>query len=350
MRLLDNKMYLEDLQYVAELDLPWELLRNKSVLVTGATGMIASCFIDVLMLLNRTKDLNCKILAVGRSEEKAQNRFTEYWKSNLFEYVKHDINKQFELKEAVDYVLHMASNTHPVAYATDPVGTITTNVLGLYNLLEFCKENLNGRFAFASSNEIYGENRGDVELFDEKYLGYIDCNTMRAGYPESKRCGEALCQAYIKQYGLDIVIPRFTRTFGPTMLQSDTKAISQFIKKGINKDNIVLKSLGNQNYSYTYVTDAVAGLFYVMLKGKTGEAYNIADESDNITLKNLAQTISEWAGTEVVFELPDDVEKRGYSTATKALLDGNKIKTLGWKPNYDINSGIKRNLEILSNL
>lgn len=248
MRLLENKLYLEDLQYVTELDLPWESLKNKTVLVTGATGMIASCFIDVLMLLNTTKDLNCRILAVGRSEEKAQKRFAEYWESSLFEYVKHDINKQFELKEEVDYVLHMASNTHPVAYATDPVGTITTNVIGLYNLLEFCKENLKGRFAFASSNEIYGENRGDVELFDEKYLGYIDCNTMRAGYPESKRCGEALCQAYIKQYGLDIVIPRFTRTFGPTMLQSDTKAISQFIKKGINKENIVLKSLGNQNY------------------------------------------------------------------------------------------------------
>ena len=348
MNVLNNSLYSHDIKWIVESELPWEKLENKTVLITGATGMIASCFVDALMILNKNSGLNCKVIAMGRSEEKARTRFEYYWDDDCFEFLEHDINKPLEVKREVNYILHMASNTHPVAYATDPVGTITTNIMGLYNLLEFSRENLRGRFAFASSNEIYGENRGDVELFDEKYLGYIDCNTMRAGYPESKRCGEALCQAYIKQYGMDIVIPRFTRTYGPTMLQSDTKAISQFIKKGINKEDIVLKSLGNQNYSYTYVADAVSGLFHVLLKGEKGEAYNIADESGNITLKDLAETISEWSGTKVVFELPDDVEKSGYSTATKALLDGTKIKRLGWKPRYDIRSGIRRNLDILS--
>ena len=348
MNVLSNSLYCHDIEWITETELPWEKLENKTVLITGATGMIASCFVDALMTLNKNRGLNCKVIAMGRNAEKARIRFGDYWNDECFEFLEHDINKPLEVKREVNYILHMASNTHPLAYATDPVGTITTNIMGLYNLLEFGRENLKGRFAFASSNEIYGENRGDVELFDEKYLGYIDCNTMRAGYPESKRCGEALCQAYIKQYGMDIVIPRFTRTYGPTMLQSDTKAISQFIKKGINKEDIVLKSLGNQNYSYTYVADAVSGLFHVLLKGEKGEAYNIADESGNITLKDLAETISEWSGTKVVFELPDDVEKSGYSTATKALLDGSKIKELGWKPRYDIRSGIRRNLDILS--
>ena len=165
---------------------------------------------------------------------------------------------------------------------------------------------------------------------------------MRAGYPESKRCGEALCQAFIKQKGLDIVIPRLTRSFGPTMLMSDTKAISQFIRKSIAGEDIVLKSEGKQYYSYTYVSDAVSGLLTVLLKGECGEAYNIADEKADITLKDLAQCIAEYSNRKVIFELPDELEKAGYSTATKARLDGSKLKSIGWEPKYDIENGIKR--------
>ena len=132
--------------------------------------------------------------------------------------------------DTVDYILHLASNTHPMQYSTDPIGTVTTNIIGVQNMLDFAVDHNATRFAFASSNEIYGENRGDVEFFNEDYCGYINSNTMRAGYPESKRCGEALCQAYKAQKGLDIVVPRLTRSYGPTMLMSDTKAVSQFIR------------------------------------------------------------------------------------------------------------------------
>ena len=173
---------------------------------------------------------------------------------------------------------------------------------------------------------------------------------MRAGYPESKRCGEALCQAYKAQRGLDIVIPRLTRSYGPTMLMSDTKAISQFIKKGIASEDIVLKSAGTQYYSYTYVADAVAGLLTVLLKGESGEAYNIAEEHSDIMLKDLAAIIAGINGKEVVFEVPDAVEAAGYSTATKARLDGHKLQALGWMPKYDIKSGMERTIEILKTL
>ena len=249
--------------------------------------------------------------------------------------------------EHVDYVFHAASNTHPVAYATDPIGTVVTNIIGLNNLLEFAAKAGARRFAFASSNEIYGENRGDVELFDEKYCGYIDCNTMRAGYPESKRAGEALCQAYIRQKGLDVVVPRFTRSFGPSMLMSDTKAISQFIRKGVEREDIVLKSAGTQNYSYTYVCDAVSGLLTVLLLGDCGEAYNIATRSCDITLKDMAALIAKEAGTKVVFEIPVQVEAAGYSRATKALLDSRKLESLGWKARFDMETGLRHTVEIL---
>lgn len=348
MVLYNSKEYLDDIQSVANIELPWEKLKNCTVLLSGATGLLGSFLVDVLMEKN-TLGLNCTVYALGRSEEKARERFSRWSNTELLRFIPYDVNKPFIRDDIgkIGYVLHLASNTHPMQYATDPIGTITTNIIGLQNMLEFAVAHEADRFAFASSNEIYGENRGDVELFTESYCGYIDSNTLRAGYPESKRCGEALCQAYRTQKGLDVVIPRFTRSYGPTMQLSDTKAISQFIKKGIAGENIVLKSSGTQYYSYTYMADAISGLLTVLLKGESGEAYNIADEASNITLRDLAKQIANNAGTEVVFEIPDGTEAAGYSRATKALLDGDKLKKIGWKPKYGIRVGIPRTMKIL---
>lgn len=349
MKINENSLYKDDINYVVGLNLPWTNFSNCAVLITGASGMIGSFLIDVLMELNNKFDLNCHIYAVGRNINKAKVRFSYYWDNRNFSFITYDVNMPINkpVIEKVDYIIHLASNTHPVAYATDPIGTITTNIIGLYNLLEFATTHRTKRFVYASSNEIYGENRGDVEFFDEKYCGYIDCNTIRAGYPESKRCGEALCQAYIKQKGLDIVISRLTRSFGATLLKSDTKALSQFLNKGVNGENIVLKSAGTQYYSYTYVADAVAGLLVVLLKGRCGGAYNIADASCDIMLKDLAKIIADVSGTKVVFEIPDEIEKAGYSTATKARLCGDKLKELGWDVKYNISDAISRTLHII---
>lgn len=347
-----NSLYMEDVQYIAELDLPWGKLDGKSVLISGATGLVGSCLIDTIIYRNNQFDMNCKVFALGRTEAKAKERFKYCWEKENFQFIQHDINAPLLRDDlgTIDYVLHLASNTHPIAYATDPIGTITTNIIGVQNMLEFAAKHNAIRVAFASSNEIYGENRGDVEKFDETYCGYIDSNTIRAGYPESKRCGESLCQAYIRQKKLDVVIFRLTRSYGPTMLMSDTKAVSQFIRKGIAGKDIVLKSAGTQYYSYTYVADAVSGLMTVLLCGKCGEAYNIADESSDIMLKDLAGMIAEKVGKKVVFELPNEVESTGYSRATKARLDGSKLHNMGWKAKYDINQGIERVIEILKGM
>ena len=349
MKLYDNNLYMEDVHYVGSLHLPWEKLQDKSFMLSGATGMIGSFLIDVVLEKNLDDGLNCTVYGLGRNEDKAKARFSRFENDSHFIFIPYDVNLPFKRDDLgdVDYILHLASNTHPMQYSTDPIGTITTNIIGVQNLLDFAVEHHATRFAFASSNEIYGENRGDVELFDESYCGYINSNTMRAGYPESKRCGEALCQAYKAQKGLDVIIPRPTRSYGPTMLMSDTKAISQFIKKGIAGEDIVLKSAGTQYYSYTYVADAVAGLLTIILKGEGGEAYNIAEEHSDIMLKDLAAIIAGINGKKVVFEIPDAVEAAGYSMATKARLDGHKLQALGWMPRYDIRSGMKRTIEIL---
>lgn len=338
MSIYNSELYLEDVHYVGRQDLPWGKLKNRSIMLSGATGMIGSFLVDVILEKNLFDGLNCTVYALGRNQEKAKARFSKFVDDPHFIFISYDVKKPLERSDLgiVDYILHLASNTHPMQYSIDPIGTISTNIIGLQNLLEFAVEHHTTRFAFASSNEIYGENRGDVELFDENYCGYLNSNTLRAGYPESKRCGEALCQAYRVQKGLDVVIPRPTRSYGPTMLMSDTKAISQFIKKSIAGEDIVLKSEGTQFYSYTYVGDVVAGLFTILLKGQSGEAYNIAEEHSDIMLKDLASIIADINGKMVVFEIPDAIEAAGYSTATKARLDGHKLQMLGWIPKYDI--------------
>ena len=342
-----NKLYFRDIQLAADTKIDWSKLSNKTMLITGATGMIASVLIDILMYRNESCNQNTKLIAVSRNEQKAKERFGLYWDSEQFTYLSQDIANPLPKLGKIDYILHAASNTHPRAYATDPIGTITANVQGTYQLLEYAVNHACERFLFFSSVEIYGENKNDVDKFDETYLGYIDCNTTRAGYPESKRLGEAMCNAFAAQKGQDFVVGRFSRVYGPTMLEEDSKAIAQFIHKAVAGEDIVLKSEGNQLYSYTYVVDAAMAALYLLLYGEKGEAYNVADASSDILLRDLAGLLAKEAGTKVIFELPDAVEKAGYSTATKAILDASKIEQLGWHAQTSIAEGIAKTVQIL---
>ncbi len=348
MNLYNNNSYLEDLVLLSKSDSFSSLFHDRSILISGATGLIGSFLVDVIMTGN-LEGLNCTVYALNRSTQKAKERFSKWDGDPRLVLIPFDINEPFDNPgiSSVDYVLHLASNTHPRQYAEDPVGTITTNIFGVKNMLDFSIRHQAKTFLFASSVEVYGENRGDTEFFDESYCGYINSNTLRAGYPESKRCSEALCQAYKQHYGLDVRIARIARSYGPTMSLRDSRAISQFIIKGIHKEDIVLKSDGSQLFSYSYVADVVSGLLTILSKGAPGEAYNIADEGSNITLKDLAHSVADYVGTHVVFDIPDAVESAGYSKTTKALMNGNKLKALGWSPDYNIGTGIQRTIDIL---
>lgn len=356
MSIYNNELYLEDIKRVSN-DVNFTKFKNKSILITGASGLICSFLVDVLMYRNEKFNDNIKIYMLCRNKDKLKERFNYYEMEELSAkndcnliYIIQDVCNEFNFDIDFNFIIHAASNTHPRQYAMDPVGTITTNIIGMNNILKYSTKHKPERIFMMSSVEIYGENRGDIDLFDESYLGYIDCNTARAGYPESKRLCESLCQSYISQYDLDIVIGRLSRVYGPTMLKDDSKALAQFIKNALNNEDIVLKSEGNQLFSYTYMVDAVLAMLYILNYGGVGEAYNIADKGSNVQLKELASILANYNNKEVVFDIPDENEKKGYSTATKAIMTSDKINSIGWKPYYNIVDGLKRTLDIMKNL
>lgn len=351
MKMLQNSnKYMEQIKISADSVIDWELFRGKNIMITGASGMIGTYMIDLLMYRNSVYHDKISIYAISRNKDDAQKRFALYWNEPLFNYICYDVNDKLALEEKMDYVIHAASNTHPKQYSSDPVNTILTNVLGTKNILDYAYRCRADKVIFLSSVEIYGENKGDVDLFDESYSGYIDCNTLRAGYPEGKRTGEALCQAYRSMYNMNIIIPRVSRVYGPTMKAEDSKAIAQFIKNAVYNQNIVLKSEGNQLYSYIYVGDAVMAILYCILYGEDGQAYNVSGDGSDISLKSLAEYLADMSHTQVVYELPEESERRGYSKAAKALLDNSKIKNLGWNSLYDIKTGLYDTIQILKDI
>lgn len=350
MKLMESPEYLDSLKSLHQRFPQWERLAGRTIFISGMSGMIGSFLTDAVMLRNEglPPEKRTRIIGMGRDKLAAETRFERWINDEAFVFIASDVSRPLgDLPFEPDYLIHGASTTHPVAYASEPVNTILANVLGTHNLLEMATRNKDSRFLLLSSVEIYGENRGDTEYFAENYCGYLDCNTLRAGYPEAKRTSEALCQAYIEQEGVDAVILRLPRCYGPTMRGSDSKAVAQFIKKAVNRENIVLKSAGTQLYSYAHVHDAVLGILWVLCAGECGQAYNLGDKRSDITLKTLAEIAARCAGTKVICQLPnDETEKKGYSTASKALLDAGKLEKLGWTAQYDIVTGIEETIGI----
>lgn len=337
----NNPLYKEDIKNVLTVK-GIEQMKSKSVLITGATGLIGVHLIDALMALG-----GVKIYAVGRNKEKAKVRLGEYYDNPFFTFIEQDVCEPFKEDVHVDYIIPAASNTHPLAYSKYPIETILTNVKGTEHALELacrCKATV----LYVSTVEIYGNALVD-EPFTEDYTGKLNLSNSRSCYTESKRVSEALCQSYISEKGVDVKIVRLSRIFGPTMLESDSKASSQFICKALFNEDVVLKSKGEQYFSYTYVTDAVAAMLYVMLNGECGQAYNISNEKCNVHLRDFAQLCAQYNNRRVVFDLPSETERKGFSMAMNAILDNTKLKSLGFVPMYEMREAVNRTIDILSN-
>lgn len=328
----------------------FKCLENKKILITGATGLIGRYLVEVLCNKILVSDINYDIYILSRSEINVSEKFADYINKPFFHVILQDIKEPLNVNIKFDFIINAASNAHPLVYAEDPVGTITGNIIGLYNILNYAKNNGCQRIIEFSSNEIYGIKENKSYIFTEKDYGIIDCNKLRAGYPESKRVCEALCQAFKEKYNLDIIIMRPARIYGPTMNFEDSKATAQFIKNILQGENIVLKSSGEQIFSYAYVGDVVTATLFLLCKGESGEAYNVADKNSTIKLKKLAEIAANIGNSKVIYDLPNKTELKGFSNSPGMVLDCTKLESLGWQSYTNINEGIRKTVDILNNI
>jgi Nucleoside-diphosphate-sugar epimerases len=338
----------EEARSCAGVDVDWTKLDNRTILISGSTGLVGKYMIMSLLERNRIYGVNTHIIAMGRNKNKFYRRFADCSGIESVEFLEHDVQIPLSYEGSIDYILHMASNTHPRLYASKPIETELANILGTMHLLELASTKPGCRFVFTSSTDIYGDNRSGKAFLEETDCGYIDCNTLRAGYIEGKRASEALCNAYREEKGVDFVIARFCRLYGPTMQRPDSRAISQFIDKAVRRENIVLTSRGTQTFSHLYVSDAVTALLRIMTCGETGNAYNVADRDQVPALRELAQKLADIAGTKVVFDLPDELTSKGASSFQDVRLDPSKLYALGWRPAVTLDEGLRHTVEYFS--
>ena len=341
-----HPLYQEDLEVILQTK-GIQQLQGKRFLITGATGLIGTCMINALMRYNE-QGAGITIYAVGRSKEKAASRLGRCFTNQHFYFIEQDVRQPLPSQIEADYIIPLASNTHPLAYSQYPVETIEINVKGAEAALQKAIA-CGATILYPSTVEVYGNAKGE-DIFTEDYTGHLSLATSRSCYTESKRLSEALCQSYIAEKGACVKIARLSRAFGPTMLMSDSKASSQFLLKALSGEDIVLKSKGEQLFSYTYVADAVSALFHILIHGETGVAYNISNEACNVRLKDFAQLCATWSGHQVIFELPSATEQKGYSIAMRAILDNTRLRALHWEPRYTMKDSVYRTLDILKEL
>lgn len=340
--MLNYNEFLKDLEKTEDFHFE-EFLVNKKILITGATGLICSALVDELIYLNHRYGLNLRVYAAGRNCQKFKQRF-EHWKDdNALQFVRYNAMEPVTFDDTFEFIVHGASNADPRSYALQPVETMLSNFIGTMNLLGCLKENAQGRFLLISSSEVYGRNDSNKPYSETDY-GYVDLSNPRACYPSSKRAAETLCAAYKKEYEVDYVIVRPGHVYGPTMTASDSRASSEFLRLAARGENIAMKSAGTQLRSYCYVVDCVSAIMTALLKGRSGEAYNISNPDSVVTIRDFAECVAREASVKVIFENATDAEKASYNLMDNSSLMSDKLERLGWRGKFDLTDGVEATL------
>jgi UDP-glucuronate decarboxylase len=342
-----NFIIQEDIQRILQTQLAWERLKNTTVLITGANGFLPAYMVETIMYLNIYKTYNIKLICLVRNLEKAHKRFQHLIDHPNFNIIEQDVCQIIEYEGDIDYIIHAASQASPNFYATDPVGTSKPNIIGTYNLLELARKKETKSFLFFSSGEVYGEVIASQLPAIETTFGYLDCNTVRACYAESKRMGETLCQCYWKQYGINTKIVRPTHTYGPGMNLNDTRVFADFVNCIIQNKNIELRSNGHSCRTFCYLGDATVAYFMILLSRNGGEAYNVGNPQCEISILELAKKLIHlYPDKKLKVEFKaNDVSEYLMSATQKSSIDISKIQRLGWKPCTSIEAGFKRTID-----
>jgi len=341
-----NKIIQEDLDYITNFPLDWNKLKNKNILIAGANGFIPAYIVETLLHLNDKYNLDIKIIALVRNKEKAEKRFKN--NKNLYLLVQ-DVCNTINYNNKIDIIIHAASQASPKYYSVDPVGTMNANYLGTNNLLKLGIKNNIENFLFISSGEVYGET--DKIPISEKDYGYIDINNVRNCYCEAKRASETLCISYLKQYNSPIKIVRPFHTYGPGLDLDDGRVFADFIKNILNKEDIILHSAGRKTRCFCYLSDAITGIFTVLLNGKVGEEFNISNPKEEISIFGLATKLTK-IFPELNLNIVQKELPKGYleTTIERNKPDTTKANTLGWYPKISIQEGFYRTISYFRNI
>ena len=335
---------IEDLQRMSQANLPWQQLNGKTVLVTGATGMLASYVTWLLLYLHEEADIDVSVVALCRNPHKAEQYFGSSVGKSYFHLLTQDVCDPIVYDGIVDYIFHLAGNASPHFINTDPVGIMKCNLLGTMNVLELSLKKQTAKVIFTSTREAYGKNE-EAELLDEKNFGTLDPLDDRSCYPESKRAAETLLKSYYLQYGVAFNSIRIAHAYGPTMkLENDGRVMADLMGDVVAGRDIVLKSSGEAIRAFLYITDAVLAMFTVLFKGKAGEAYNLTNETEPISIKDLAQLLASSRNDKKIQVVIHKGDLKGYCTYRRTALDITAIEHLGWKPLTSLKEGIIRTL------
>lgn len=345
----NSQKYKEDLEFQLN-RINLNMLNNKNILITGANGLICSYIIDLLIHANETHNSNINIYALSRSEEKLKNRFKTYFNKKYFHPVIQDVCEKIKL-ENIDYIIHGASPAMPKLYIEKPIDTMNANYIGMLNVLECANKNNSKKVIYISSSEVYGKSQSDKEYLEESDYGYVDLLEVRSSYASSKRATETLCISYQKQHNLNVSIVRPAHIYGPTFTESDNKAVSDFLRNVTNNQDILMKSDGSSIRSYCYVGDTVVGILKVLENGISGEAYNISNSDDIISIKELASKIATYGNKKLIIELPKDYLSKTIDSNNKEIkISSNKLRKLNWECLIPIDRGIALTLDILKDI
>lgn len=351
-----NRIIEQDLQEILSATyIDWTRFQSKTVLITGANGMIPAYLVYTLLYLNKTRYTDTHVLALVRNGDKAKNKFQDWLDDDHLHLITQDVCNPIILPVGVkiDYIVHAASQASPKYYGIDPVGTINANVLGTVNTLNLAREQRVESYLYFSTSDVYGVVDPQKFPFTEEDYGYIDLLSEHSCYNESKRMGEQYCVAYHTQYGIPTKIARIFHTYGPGMQLDDHRVFADFVKNIVNDEDIVLHSDGSAVRLFCYISDALKAYFKILLDGNQAEAYNVANVNGEISIRDLAQTLVDMYPEKQLhlkIEILDGnlTTYKMKSPLKRAVPSIKKLESLGWKPSISITEGFSKTIASFS--
>jgi len=349
----------EDLDFIcSELENEFQDLSGKAVLVIGGAGFLG--FYLIQALLHR----NTQVSAADAVSVTLYDNFMRGvpdWLTALegdehLHMVKHDITHPLPSDiPAFDYIVHAASIASPTFYRKYPIETMDANVNGLRLILEYClsmKEKgtpVQG-LLYYSTSEIYGDPTPENIPTPETYRGNVSCTGPRACYDESKRYGETLCVNFAQQHSIPVRIARPFNNYGPGLKITDKRVLPDFASNVLAGNDIVMLSDGSPTRTFCYVADAVVGYFKVLIRGRSGESYNIGIETPEISMAELAERVV--ATAKDLFGYDGKVVRQESAESDYLVDNPNRRcpiitkarEELGYAPKIAVEDGLRRSL------